>query len=72
MPNSSAIYLIRNLALSSLMPVLLRGGKTTHLAELMADQGTVWACDRNPARLKKPRREPPTPGVTIDSHLYRR
>ncbi|MCS6815145.1 MAG: 16S rRNA (cytosine(967)-C(5))-methyltransferase RsmB, partial [Cyanobacteria bacterium] len=29
------------------------GGKTTHLAELMADQGTVWACDRSPQRLKK-------------------
>jgi 16S rRNA (cytosine967-C5)-methyltransferase len=29
------------------------GGKSTHLAELMADQGTVWACDRAPSRLKK-------------------
>ncbi len=29
------------------------GGKTTHLAELMHDQGTVWACDRSPSRLKK-------------------
>jgi 16S rRNA (cytosine967-C5)-methyltransferase len=29
------------------------GGKATHLAELMADQGTVWACDRTPSRLKK-------------------
>ncbi len=29
------------------------GGKTTHLAELMGDQGTVWACDRTPSRLRK-------------------
>lgn len=29
------------------------GGKTMHLAELMQDQGTIWACDRNPNRLKK-------------------
>lgn len=29
------------------------GGKTTHQAELMQDQGTVWACDRTPSRLKK-------------------
>jgi 16S rRNA (cytosine967-C5)-methyltransferase len=29
------------------------GGKTTHIAELMADQGTIWACDRTPSRLKK-------------------
>jgi len=29
------------------------GGKTTHLAELMNDQGTVWACDKTPSRLKK-------------------
>ncbi len=29
------------------------GGKTMHLAELMGDKGTVWACDRTPARLKK-------------------
>lgn len=29
------------------------GGKSVHLAELMADQGTVWACDRSAARLKK-------------------
>lgn len=29
------------------------GGKTMHLAELMNDQGTVWACDRTPSRLKK-------------------
>jgi 16S rRNA (cytosine967-C5)-methyltransferase len=29
------------------------GGKTTHIAELMQDQGIVWACDRTPSRLKK-------------------
>ncbi|MEM7769891.1 MAG: 16S rRNA (cytosine(967)-C(5))-methyltransferase [Cyanobacteria bacterium P01_A01_bin.37] len=29
------------------------GGKTTHLAELMDDCGTVWACDRNAKRLKR-------------------
>ncbi|MEO1209632.1 MAG: 16S rRNA (cytosine(967)-C(5))-methyltransferase [Cyanobacteria bacterium J06638_20] len=29
------------------------GGKTTHLAELMGDRGVVWACDRNPKRLRK-------------------
>jgi len=29
------------------------GGKTTHLAELMGDRGTIWACDRNPKRLQK-------------------
>ncbi len=29
------------------------GGKTTHIAELMGDQGTIWACDRTPSRLKK-------------------
>jgi 16S rRNA (cytosine967-C5)-methyltransferase len=29
------------------------GGKATHLAELMGDQGVVWACDRTTSRLKK-------------------
>lgn len=29
------------------------GGKTMHLAELMQDQGTVWAIDRTASRLKK-------------------
>ncbi|MBD2121926.1 16S rRNA (cytosine(967)-C(5))-methyltransferase [Trichocoleus sp. FACHB-262] len=29
------------------------GGKALHLAELMQDQGTIWACDRTPSRLKK-------------------
>jgi len=29
------------------------GGKTMHLAALMGDRGTIWACDRTPARLKK-------------------
>lgn len=29
------------------------GGKTMHLAELMQDSGTVWACDRAASRLKR-------------------
>jgi 16S rRNA (cytosine967-C5)-methyltransferase len=29
------------------------GGKTTHIAELMGDRGTIWACDRSAQRLKK-------------------
>ncbi|XGV99879.1 MAG: 16S rRNA (cytosine(967)-C(5))-methyltransferase [Leptolyngbya sp. BL-A-14] len=29
------------------------GGKTMHLAELMQDQGVVWACDRAASRLRK-------------------
>lgn len=29
------------------------GGKTLHLAELMGDRGTVYACDRTASRLKK-------------------
>lgn len=29
------------------------GGKTTHIAEMMGDRGTVWACDRAASRLKK-------------------
>ncbi|PSB27327.1 16S rRNA (cytosine(967)-C(5))-methyltransferase [Stenomitos frigidus ULC18] len=29
------------------------GGKTMHIAELMHDRGTVWACDRAASRLKK-------------------
>ncbi|NEO32581.1 MAG: 16S rRNA (cytosine(967)-C(5))-methyltransferase [Symploca sp. SIO3C6] len=29
------------------------GGKTTHIAELMADRGKIWACDRAASRLKK-------------------
>ncbi len=29
------------------------GGKTTHMAELMKDQGTVYACDRASSRLRK-------------------
>jgi 16S rRNA (cytosine967-C5)-methyltransferase len=31
------------------------GGKATHIAELMGDMGTVWACDRTESRLKKVR-----------------
>lgn len=29
------------------------GGKTTHIAQLMGDKGTVWACDRAASRLRK-------------------
>ncbi len=29
------------------------GGKTTHIAELMGDKGTIWACDRTASRLRK-------------------
>lgn len=29
------------------------GGKATHLAELMGDDGEVWAVDRSPGRLKR-------------------
>jgi 16S rRNA (cytosine967-C5)-methyltransferase len=29
------------------------GGKTTHLAELIGDEGLIWACDRTTSRLKK-------------------
>ncbi|NEO97310.1 MAG: 16S rRNA (cytosine(967)-C(5))-methyltransferase [Symploca sp. SIO2E9] len=29
------------------------GGKTTHIAELMSDQGKIWACDRASSRLRK-------------------
>src|SRR5919199_4179327 len=29
------------------------GGKTTHIAELMGDQGRIWACDARASRLKR-------------------
>lgn len=29
------------------------GGKTTHIAELMGDNGVVWACDKTDSRLKR-------------------
>ena len=29
------------------------GGKTAHMAELMGDEGIIWACDRYKSRLKK-------------------
>ena len=29
------------------------GGKTTHIAELMEDEGKIWACDRTSSRLRK-------------------
>ena len=32
------------------------GGKSTHLAELMGDQGEIWAVDRSAARLERLRR----------------
>lgn len=31
------------------------GGKTTHIAELLGDRGTIWACDRSKKRLQKVR-----------------
>lgn len=31
------------------------GGKTTHIAELTGDRGTIWACDRSESRLEKVR-----------------
>ncbi|WP_026735523.1 16S rRNA (cytosine(967)-C(5))-methyltransferase [Fischerella sp. PCC 9605] len=29
------------------------GGKTTHIAELMRDEGKIWACDRTSSRMRK-------------------
>lgn len=29
------------------------GGKTTHIAELMGDQGKIWGCDKTASRIKK-------------------
>jgi 16S rRNA (cytosine967-C5)-methyltransferase len=29
------------------------GGKTTHIAELMGDEGKIWACDQTASRLRK-------------------
>ncbi|BAZ40972.1 Fmu, rRNA SAM-dependent methyltransferase [Calothrix sp. NIES-4101] len=29
------------------------GGKTTHIGELMQDQGKIWACDQTASRLRK-------------------
>jgi 16S rRNA (cytosine967-C5)-methyltransferase len=29
------------------------GGKTTHIAELIGDEGKIWACDRAASRLRK-------------------
>jgi 16S rRNA (cytosine967-C5)-methyltransferase len=29
------------------------GGKTTHITELMRDQGKIWACDQTASRLRK-------------------
>jgi 16S rRNA (cytosine967-C5)-methyltransferase len=40
------------------------GGKTLHLAELMQDQGTVWAIDKTASRLKKLQQNIDRLGVT--------
>ena len=40
------------------------GGKSTHLAELMGDQGRIWAVDRSEARLERVRRNAERLGVT--------
>jgi len=40
------------------------GGKSTHLAELIGDQGTVWAVDRSAARLERLRRNAERLGLT--------
>ena len=36
------------------------GGKTTHMAELMKNNGEIWACDRTPSRLRKLKQNHPT------------
>jgi 16S rRNA (cytosine967-C5)-methyltransferase len=40
------------------------GGKSTHLAELIADQGEVWALDRSEARLRRLDRNAERLGLT--------
>ena len=40
------------------------GGKSTHMAELMGDQGTIWAVDRSEARLERVRRNADRLGLT--------
>ncbi len=40
------------------------GGKSTHLAELMGDQGRIWAVDRSDARLERVRRNAERLGLT--------
>ncbi|MBF2097166.1 MAG: 16S rRNA (cytosine(967)-C(5))-methyltransferase [Gloeomargaritaceae cyanobacterium C42_A2020_066] len=40
------------------------GGKSTHLAELMADQGEVWALDRSAGRLARVRENATRLGLT--------
>ncbi len=40
------------------------GGKTMHLAELMGDRGTIWACDRTASRLRKLRQNANRLGFT--------
>ncbi len=45
------------------------GGKTTHIAELMQNQGHVIACDRTPSRLRKLRQNRDRLGLTcIEIH----
>lgn len=46
------------------------GGKATHLAELMGDQGTVMAVDRDPHRLERVRQSAQRLGLScISAHL---
>lgn len=46
------------------------GGKATHIAELMGDVGTVWACDRTESRLKKVRQNVERLGLkSVKIHL---
>ncbi len=40
------------------------GGKSTHLAELMEDQGDLWAVDRSSERLKRVRENAARLGIT--------
>ena len=40
------------------------GGKTTHIAELMGDRGTIYACDRQIKRLKKVQNNANRLGIT--------
>ena len=39
------------------------GGKSTHLAELIGDRGTIWAVDRSEARLERLRRNAARLGI---------
>ncbi len=46
------------------------GGKTTHLVELMAGQGTIWACDRTASRLKRLRQNLRRSHLEHQVHLH--